>query len=228
MPLEDILKMNEPSTSDIMQAISKLVETSISNHKEVTTKIIDTKKVLELSVGEIKGEINKIHSRIDGIENKVDANDTCIANLQSQINFLQQTSLKCDIMVSGFPVTINDKDEVLIKLNSVYNFGLDNIESAYMKSTKTLRSGRSGRGVYNQFYIKFKNSESKDHVMLQVRANGPLKLKQLYPTSSNGEQTINLRDKLTPTNTNIMKQLLGLKKKQYYQILLVSSQQHLY
>lgn len=211
MELADILKISAPSNVHIMQAIAKLVEFNINSHEEITNTVNESKKFLEQSVFDIKSEINKINLKIDGVQKDVANNSSDITSLQAEVNYIKQSMLQRDVLVTGFPNNLADKFDVIEKLNNVLNFGVDNIESSYMKAITIKRSGRSGNGSFHQCFLRFKSLETKNIVMSYVRSNGPLKLKQLYPSSTKGEITINVRDKLTPANNIILKQLIELK-----------------
>lgn len=213
MDLQQILKLQNPSNAHIVLAIGKLLELNDNSYTKITEIIAETKQHLSQSIQEIKSDVNKINTRIDQIVGDLENTNSCVASLQSEINFLKQMQLDRDLLITGIPNSITNMDDILSKLNKIFNFGLNNVESKYLRTITNRRSGRSGKGTFNQIIIKMMNINSKNIIMDKVRANGPIFLKQMYPSLGSDKDTIIVRERLTQNNNIIMKELLELKKK---------------
>lgn len=212
MNINDILKIQNPSNANIMCAIGKVLEVNNDSYKKITENFAETKQLLIDSIKEIKTNIKTIDARIDHIEDDLGNTNSCVKALQSEVNFLKQQQFNKDILISGLPITVTDNDDILTRLDKVYNFGLGNVESKFSRSITTGRSGRSGKGTHLQLIVTFKNIVAKNFIMGKIRENGPIFLRQLYSNLGTPKDTIIIRERLTKTNNDIMKELLQLKK----------------
>lgn len=213
MDLKSILAKPNPTNSDIMLAIAKLMESNNIKHDELKKCSDDIKKQLESDLVAIKEDVGITKTRVESLENEMTATNTLVETLAGEINYMKQKHFERDILISGIPSTITDRVEILGKISDIYKFDMADVESHFMKTIIFKRSGRSKTGAVQQITVTFKEKSFKDNLMSKVRSNGPLHVKQLYPQFEKLSLVISIREKLTLLNYQILKKLLELRKK---------------
>lgn len=213
MDLNNLISKANPTNSDLMQAIAKFMESNNSKHEELKKCSNDIKNNLESAVAEIKQEIGITKERVCRLEMEMNKTSTVVESLIMELNSTKQKIIENDILISGIPSNFTDKTDILKKLSETYTFDFGNVRSSFMKTITVKRSGRSGSGAFNQITVAFKDKTTKESVMSKVRSNGPLYVKQLFPSFGKTSAVISIRERLTTLNLEIMKKLLDLKKK---------------
>lgn len=204
--LADLQSKENPSLKDVISAILSSTNLLSSKFDSICNKVIKL---------ESDNDLNK--KRIKKLEFNVDTMRKTQNDISSKIDFFEQSQLNKDVVISGLPINTNQTDSVIKKLAEILSFEQSDILfAALRKPAEKLHPDpdQNQREPVCQIIIRFKQHEGKQHVMKNMRKNGPIFLKQLFPGNKQIQSTMSkvyLNDRLTHTNYELMKEARKLK-----------------
>lgn len=198
--IDNLLKLKDPTNANIMTVIGAFmsgVNTQYDNIAKSITQIQNDSKILCDKQEECEKKIVQLDKNVEG--------------LSYELNKYQQRELQYDVIVSGLPKTEITAHQLVIRLNEIYNFGIEGVIHSFKTANKI-------DSTNHYLIMRFADSASKAKFFKNKIESGPLYVEQLIKNKIvPGDKLIYIADRLTPYNQTLLASLRKLKKnKQIY------------
>lgn len=233
----DFKKIEEPTVKDLSKFLVSFLE--VSNHLSTRVATLENKvENLETASGRQCERMNHIEDQISSIESsqeetkkelneKIDAltlqlnkaKDDLTSGTDrnaSQIHYIQQAAMDCDIILKGFPEKPDEKLVVARFLN-LFSVDPDSLKSSYYvsyhKQQKSDKDKLTESKLLHFVVLSFKTKATKIQIFQSKKKRGPLLLKELVHETSDANQRSIIRctNKLSKFNLYVQQLLYKAK-----------------
>lgn len=196
-----------------MANLQQIMDAIQSMDTRLTGSINDVKQQNKTLIS----EFNKINIKINVLSEKQTKISQELTNVNMQVELLKQHRLSSEIIVTGLPDKLLQKEMLIPTINKVLNV-IDGKELNYWDYRSIfLLKKKSNTSGFTPICIQLCSSAHKNLLIKNQKKNGPILLQQIDSTvPATDTRVIVIKDRVTPYNSQLLKETYAFKEKYNY------------